>query len=359
MVVTETTADLVAWQGHLRLMEAKWTDKDGHTVRFKIVDPDEELPNPFKTFTKRRGGKAGTIFYGALKPVEDEPTEGYEGNMMLAAWSDTATQGQTVTFWIEPPEAIVAMVNDEERLLFAQGHPFESYQRGGSSWMAALVELDDDGRPIEQGVRARLEAAVDALSNGGQEAEPESKVEPQPTDDAQPAQESSAGDPDEAEAPEPGNVEYPLPPPLEPSVLDGDQYRQQEMAAMAAIDEDFGFESHLDVMPSGPHMQEPPRTHNARVVTTQDPAPDPTLVHSPQKLTTAAAIMCANPLFWKWINDGPDSLWFDVKDDVDAAQWMRRKLGIESRAVLNKDPHLAQRFHDEIRRPFAEWSAHG
>lgn len=143
----------VVWSGELRLLEARWTDKDGHTVKFQLVSPDEEKPNPFKAFTKRRGGKAGTRFHAAFCHVQASTSAVvYDGEVMLAGWGDTSTQGYTVTFWCEPPG------DDPEQPGHGRVHPFESFVRT-DSFMVALVELDDDNAPVEPKVRERVEKA--------------------------------------------------------------------------------------------------------------------------------------------------------------------------------------------------------
>jgi hypothetical protein len=137
----------VAWAGELMLLEAKWSDKDGHTVKFKLVTPNEDRPNPFKAFTKRRSGRGGTRFHAALSHVGRVRAEAvaYNGEFMLAGWSDTSGAGYTVSFWCEAPE---------------QGmHAFEGYRRSVDTFMAALVELDEDDQPVDQEKRERVEAA--------------------------------------------------------------------------------------------------------------------------------------------------------------------------------------------------------
>lgn len=136
----------IAWAGELKLLEAKWTDKDGHTVRFKIQSPNEEKPNPFKAFTKRRGGRAGTRFRAAVTAV-DTQSVAYDGEFMLAGWGDTSTQGYTVTFWCEHPEP-------------GKMHPFAGYERTVATFMAALVELGDDDAAIDQKAREIVEQAT-------------------------------------------------------------------------------------------------------------------------------------------------------------------------------------------------------
>ena len=126
------------------LMEAKWNDKDGHLVRFKLVSPNEERPNPFKSYTKRRNGRGGTRFGAGISHVQGSRFE-YGGELMLAGWADSSTQGYTVTFWCEPPERGM--------------HVFDGFTRGKDSFMVALTELDDDEKPIDQAQRERVEKA--------------------------------------------------------------------------------------------------------------------------------------------------------------------------------------------------------
>lgn len=148
--------DKLAWTGELRLLEAKWTDKDGHLVKFKIVSPNEERPNPFKAFTKRRGDRAGTRFHAVLQHVKGVTTDdsAYNGQLMLCAWGDTSSQGYTVTFWCEHPEEGI--------------HAFEGYARNVDSFMTVLVELDDAEQVIDQAKRARVEAAQKDERKGGE-----------------------------------------------------------------------------------------------------------------------------------------------------------------------------------------------
>ena len=223
--------DIIAWKGELILASATWTDKDGHMAKFKVVG-DTSGPNPFKYFTKRRNGRAGTRFSAAmvdlktneaLRPEDVPPAE-----LMLAGWTDSSTSGHTVTFWMEPP------VPECDGRMF---HPLQGFERNVSSFMVALVELDDDDTVIDQGKRTKVEEAT--------------------------------------------------------------KPRQR----------------------------------------------------TPQRLSQAAAMMCNNRDFREWI----------VRDEPghpllpDAAEWMRKELRITSRAQLDTDPDVADRFHEKIRKPFATW----
>lgn len=150
----------------------------------------------------------------------------YKGELMLAGWGDTSTQGHTVTFWIEPP-------------MGARMHPFEGYERDKDQFMAALTELDDDEEQVDQQARDRVESAMKS--------------------------------------------------------------RQRRS----------------------------------------------------QTLSQAAALLCRNPLFWQWA-ESQDGEW-GVNSDEEAAIWMRDKLGIDSRRMLDEHEHIAERFHEDIRKPFHEW----
>jgi hypothetical protein len=136
----------IAWAGELKLLGASWSDKDGHTLKLKIAAPNEERPNPFKQFTKRRGGRGGTRFHATLAHVQGLKGGDviYNGQVMLAGWQDSSAGGYTVTFWVEPPASGV--------------HPFEAFVRNRDSFMAVLIELDEDETPIDQQKRARVEA---------------------------------------------------------------------------------------------------------------------------------------------------------------------------------------------------------
>lgn len=72
------------------------------------------------------------------------------------------------------------------------------------------------------------------------------------------------------------------------------------------------------------------------------------------RLSSYAAILCQNELFWKFLSETVHDT--DVRSAEDAAQCMRDMLGIESRSELDHDDDLARTFHDKIRRPFADWN---
>lgn len=132
----------VAYDGFVTMHEAKWTDKDGSTVTFKLpMAGMENQRNPFEKWTKRRKGHAGTRFMMACKQQEMLV---YADEAMLAGWNDSQTTGHTVKFWLAMDQL---------------GHPFEGFERHNDQFYISLVELDDDQEIIDQKVRDRVESA--------------------------------------------------------------------------------------------------------------------------------------------------------------------------------------------------------
>lgn len=218
----------VAYDGFVTMHEAKWTDKDGSTVTFKLpMAGMENQRNPFEKWTKRRKGHAGTRFMMACKQQEMLV---YADEAMLAGWNDSQTTGHTVKFWLAMDQL---------------GHPFEGFERHNDQFYISLVELDDDQEIIDQKVRDRVESASKRPS---------------------------------------------------------------------------------------------------------------------ERLSYVAAMLCKNEGFWEWLNHD-ERIKQRIKEghadplnmEEEARQWILRALSIGSRAELDKDPALAQRFHQNIRRPFLMW----
>lgn len=133
----------IAYTADVELHEAKWTDKEGSTVTFKLpMAGMEGQRNPFEKWTKRRKGHAGTRFMMACQHVKGYPV--YADEVMLAGWNDSQTTGHTVKFWLAMDQ---------------MGHPFEGMERHKDRFAISLVELDDDQEPIDQKVRDKVEAS--------------------------------------------------------------------------------------------------------------------------------------------------------------------------------------------------------
>lgn len=134
-----------AYTGNVTMHEAKWTDKEGSTVTFKLpMTPESEgQRNPFVEFTKRRKGKAGTRFMMACVD-RDTKQMVYQDEVMLAGWNDSQSNGHTVKLWLATDN---------------MGHPFEGFERTISKFYISLIELDDDNEMIDPVVRERVERA--------------------------------------------------------------------------------------------------------------------------------------------------------------------------------------------------------
>lgn len=153
----EDNSDNVAFQGDCELLNAAWSLDSGRTVQFRICGEAFERLHPFKQFTHRRAGRAGTIFQGAIADVKSGGVVVYRGDVMLAGWGDANTLGQHFTLWL-----------DDE----ADRHPFAGCGRRkngvpGDIFFLVLVEVSDDGTPINQEKRRRVEAAQGATEPGG------------------------------------------------------------------------------------------------------------------------------------------------------------------------------------------------
>lgn len=146
-IAENTTAGLIAYNGELELMNAKWELSSGRTVEFRLIETSmtEDDLNPFKEYQKRRNGHVGQRFHAAIVPVGAE-IPAYDGEAMLAGWADTE-RGKTVKFWL-----------DHE----ATTHPFAGFNKRtasgtGTLFMGALVVLNCDGSAIDQHQQAVAE----------------------------------------------------------------------------------------------------------------------------------------------------------------------------------------------------------
>lgn len=73
----------------------------------------------------------------------------------------------------------------------------------------------------------------------------------------------------------------------------------------------------------------------------------------PQALSTVAAGLCRDPMFWAWWGEAISGV--EPRSEAECAELMRYELGIRSRAELDTSNEKAQAFHDNIRRPFVAW----
>lgn len=134
----------LAYAASVSMHEAKWTDKEGSTVTFKLpMTESEDQRNPFHAFTKRRKGRAGTRFMLVCVDVKLNQ-EIYSDEVMLCGWNDSQSNGHTVKFWLATD---------------TMGHPFEGFERNEADrFYISMVEIDDDNKPINQKMRDRVES---------------------------------------------------------------------------------------------------------------------------------------------------------------------------------------------------------
>jgi hypothetical protein len=68
-----------------------------------------------------------------------------------------------------------------------------------------------------------------------------------------------------------------------------------------------------------------------------------------------AAMRCQEPVFWGFLNEQKFDGCEPVANTEEAAHVVRSVCGVESRAELDTDAVAEQRFHELIRKPFAEY----
>ena len=78
----------------------------------------------------------------------------YQGELMLAGWTDNHTTGAKVTFWLPDQEALECF----RHLTVRKG------RTAGQRFMAVLIQLGDDDQPIQPGEEGRSEKPSHALA---------------------------------------------------------------------------------------------------------------------------------------------------------------------------------------------------
>lgn len=131
----------------MELINASWDLDTGRTVTLRVVEPPgPHCIHPFKEFTHKRGGRAGTIFQAVIVAVGDQAPI-YADQAMMAGWGEDNGKGQWVRFWLDESAAT---------------HPFAGLDRKraqerGAFLMCVLIELDDTGDAIDQDLRNKIE----------------------------------------------------------------------------------------------------------------------------------------------------------------------------------------------------------
>lgn len=162
----ERIRNLIAYEGTVELLNATWSLDTGRTVELRLCGDAYDRVHPFKRFQRKRNGRVGTrfasAFYDAQTGQKVLATE-----VMLAAWKDSSSIGQSITLWLDDEVAV---------------HPFCGCQRRkagvpGDLFALMLVELNDDDSPVNQ-----------QQCSGGDTPEPGAPV-PDRVHDEQPARE--------------------------------------------------------------------------------------------------------------------------------------------------------------------------
>jgi hypothetical protein len=141
--------DYVAYHGFAFLKGCSDTHKGGLQVQI-ILDHEEDY-KAFKEFRKHRKGKAGTGLYNCLTRSEMEVEWYGPVQLKFLRWSISSATGAVVTFEMDGKEEWQKM-----RDAPAQDAGYELAQLQKMEFM--LVELDQEGKPVNVEQRAKLEA---------------------------------------------------------------------------------------------------------------------------------------------------------------------------------------------------------
>jgi len=143
---------LIAFSGEVECLNATWSLDGGRRLELRICGEAFGRNHPFKRFQQKRNGHVGTRFKASFARISTGECVGMM-ELMLCAWKDSSSIGQSVTFWLD----------DEP-----ETHPFCGCQprRGqipGDQFALVLVEINDDEQPIDQ----RRESAITERSARG------------------------------------------------------------------------------------------------------------------------------------------------------------------------------------------------
>jgi hypothetical protein len=137
--------DYVAYHGFVYLKNAISSHQYGLRIQMKLCHEDDF--KDFKDFKKHRKNRAGSGLYRALTRYEGE--EKWDGSMdlMFITWSLSPSRGATITFELDDYEAWVVM----------RSAPALDAGDAADKVELVLIELDDEGKPINVEQRAKLE----------------------------------------------------------------------------------------------------------------------------------------------------------------------------------------------------------
>lgn len=141
--------DYVAYFGKVYIKDALDSHKTG--MRVKLMLEREEDYERFKSFKKRRKGKAGSGQYRVyMKSEHDEKFVAHHMDMLFIGWSMSSANGAVVTFQIEDAHHWGWF---RKSRAIDGGYTPETL----TGIVMMFVELDDNGIPVDVAAREKLE----------------------------------------------------------------------------------------------------------------------------------------------------------------------------------------------------------
>ncbi len=133
--------DIIAYADTVILEKATWDTPFGMYALFALNQPlvAKDTANPFKRFTKRKGGKTGTRFGAVFTWSDADPC--YQDEVMLKGWAD-GVGGWKLALYLQA---------DDDGM-----HPFMGFDKG-QEFALAMVELAEDNTVIDQVKRDKVE----------------------------------------------------------------------------------------------------------------------------------------------------------------------------------------------------------
>ena len=88
---------LIAFSGEVECLNATWSLDGGRRLELRICGEAFGRNHPFKRFQQKRNGHVGTRFKASFARISTGECVGMM-ELMLCAWKDSSSIGQSVTF---------------------------------------------------------------------------------------------------------------------------------------------------------------------------------------------------------------------------------------------------------------------
>jgi len=143
--------DYIAYHGNIFLKNVMDSHKTGLRVQLMLEREDDYVV--FKTFKKLRKGKAGTGLYRAFSRWTDIPDRPWYGpvDLRFVSWNLSSSNGAVITFELDSQEEWNRM---RQSKAVDAGYGIEEL----NPIEFILVELDQEGNPVNVTQRAKIEA---------------------------------------------------------------------------------------------------------------------------------------------------------------------------------------------------------